>query len=52
MAGIETQTTPIWAPPLVIGRYDIVMDVDNDGFYDSGKDIIDSVLVRGFFVAS
>jgi len=48
--GTGTQTIQIWAPPLMIGSYDIVMDVDCDGVFDSGKDQVDSMLITGFFV--
>jgi hypothetical protein len=45
-----TQTIQIWAPPLVPGHYDIVMDVDNDGVFDTGLDLVDSVQIVGFNV--
>jgi hypothetical protein len=31
----------VWPAPLAAGRYDIVLDVDNDGLYDQGQDILD-----------
>jgi hypothetical protein len=43
------QTIQIWANA-VPGKYDIVMDVDNDGVFDAGLDLVDSVLIAGFFV--
>ena len=48
--GPGTQTIQIWAPPLVLGDYDIVMDVDNDGVFDAGQDLVDSVVITGFSV--
>lgn len=48
--GPGTQTIQIWAPPLVAGNYDIVMDWDNDGVFDAGLDLVDSVLITGFTV--
>jgi len=44
------QTIQIWASPLAEGIYDIVMDVNNNGIYDAGLDLIDSELVAGFIV--
>jgi hypothetical protein len=34
--------TAIWNPPLSIGEYDIVFDVNQNGYYDLGIDGIDS----------
>lgn len=48
--GPGTQTIQIWAPHLVAGNYDIVMDVDNDGVFDAGLDPVDSMLITGFHV--
>ena len=48
--GPGTQIIQIWAPPLVVGQYDIVMDVDNDGVFDTGQDLVDSMLITGFSV--
>lgn len=45
-----TQAIQIWAPPLVLGEYDVVMDVDNDGVYDTELDAVDSILIPGFNV--
>lgn len=33
--------TLVWSDPLVIGKYDIVVDVDSDGVYDEGTDALD-----------
>ena len=48
--GDGTQTVQVWAPPTVIGDYDIVMDVDRDGVYDAELDCVDSLEVVGFSV--
>jgi len=48
--GPGTQTIQIWAPPLVAGNYDIVMDADNDGVFDAGQDLVDSLQIAGFNV--
>jgi ribosomal protein S8E len=42
--------TPIWNPPLIVGSYDIVVDVGNDGFYNSSIDLVDSLTTTGFVV--
>jgi len=34
----------IWAAPLKPGEYDIVVDVDGDGFYNSGIDALDEAI--------
>jgi len=44
------QTIQIWAPPLIAGSYDIVMDVNNNGIFDAGLDLVDSVVITGFSV--
>jgi len=49
-SGAGTQTIQIWATPLIVGSYDVVMDVDNDGVFDEELDIIDSVTITGFNV--
>ena len=47
--GPENQTIQIWAPPLKVGDYDIVMDANNNGVLDTG-DIADSIRIPDFFV--
>lgn len=45
--------TIVWHAPLVPGLYDIVADVDRDGYYNAAKDCLDSSSVQvaaGFFV--
>ena len=44
------QKVQIWAPPLVVGKYDIVMDANNNGVFDAGTDLVDSLLITGFNV--
>ena len=34
----------IWPHPLTPGQYDIIIDVDRDGLYDEGSDILDGYL--------
>ncbi|GAF71900.1 unnamed protein product, partial [marine sediment metagenome] len=43
--------TKIWEPPLTPGEYDVVIDRDRDGHYNSGVDIIDSLDPVGFTVS-
>ena len=33
---------PVWIPPLVPGRYDVIIDMDQDGKYTLGTDYIDA----------
>ena len=45
--------TPVWTSGLVPGKYDIVVDVDQDGIYDEGTDALDDMDVKetaGLFV--
>jgi hypothetical protein len=49
-SGPGNQTIQIWAPPLTVGAYDIVMDANNNGVFETGTDLIDSVLITGFHV--
>jgi hypothetical protein len=49
-SGPGNQTIRIWAPPLTVGAYDIVMDANNNGVFETGTDLIDSVLITGFHV--
>jgi hypothetical protein len=57
--GDETATTNssgyleikrIWSPTLTIGKYDIVVDVNGDGIYNSSIDYVDSLTATGFEV--
>ncbi|MEJ5251034.1 MAG: hypothetical protein HPY54_02770 [Chthonomonadetes bacterium] len=38
---------PVWQPLLVPGRYDVIIDVDEDGKYTLGTDYIDAGLTPG-----
>ncbi|MCW4015854.1 MAG: hypothetical protein NWF06_05740 [Candidatus Bathyarchaeota archaeon] len=49
-SGQGTQTIQIWVPPTIIGNYDIVMDVDQDGVFDAQLDQVDSLEITGFSV--
>jgi hypothetical protein len=42
----------VWGSPLVIGKYDIVIDVNGNGIYDEGVDARDDmdITTEGFFV--
>ena len=44
--------TPLWTSGLVPGKYDIVVDVNQNGVYDDGVDVLDDYEVEtaGFFV--
>lgn len=45
--------TLVWNSPLTPGKYDIVVDVNNNGFYDVGIDALDDSdieVTAGFFV--
>jgi len=33
--------SPVWGPPLTLGKYDIVVDVNGNGKYDVGVDALD-----------
>ncbi len=35
-------TVPVWHAPLVVGEYDIVIDANQNGFYDASTDGLDS----------
>jgi hypothetical protein len=45
-----TQVVKIWDPPLSLGNYDIVEDVNCNGVYDEGIDLVDSITVVGAVV--
>ena len=40
----------IWSPTLNVGLYDIVVDVDKNGLYNSTMDYVDSLTTTGFEV--
>jgi hypothetical protein len=42
------QTVKLWDPPLTTGNYDIVEDVNCNGKYDQGIDVVDSLTLIGF----
>jgi hypothetical protein len=42
--------TKIWSPTLAVGKYDIVIDVNRNGMYDSGVDLVDNTTITGFEV--
>lgn len=42
--------TLAWAAPLTLGKYDVVLDFDENGLYDPGTDAIDSLGEAGFIV--
>ena len=39
--------TQVWGPPLKEGRYDLVLDVNGNGQYDQGVDVLDDYDVAG-----
>jgi hypothetical protein len=43
--------TLAWTAPLAVGRYDVVLDFDQDGVYTPGVDLIDSLDPAGFTVS-
>lgn len=43
--------TLAWAAPLAVGKYDVVLDFDQDGAYTPGTDLIDSLDGVGFTVS-
>jgi len=43
--------TLAWAPPLAVGKYDVVLDFNLDGQYTPGTDLIDSLNPVGFTVS-
>jgi hypothetical protein len=43
--------TLAWTAPLTVGRYDVVLDFNQDGLYTPGTDLIDSLDPAGFTVA-
>lgn len=43
--------TLAWSAPLTVGRYDVVLDFNNDGLYTPGTDLIDSLDSVGFTVS-
>jgi len=50
-AGVVPPTL-VWGLPLILGKYDIVVDVNGNGVYDEGVDALDDmdVTTAGFFV--
>jgi hypothetical protein len=49
----DVQPTLLWSSPLVVGKYDIVVDVDGDGLYYAESDALDDndiEVTAGFFV--
>lgn len=44
------ELTRIWSPILTIGEYDIVVDVNRDGVYNSTVDFVDNLTTTGFEV--
>jgi hypothetical protein len=44
------ETKEIWSPSIIVGKYDIVVDVDMDGKYNSTTDFADSLTTTGFEV--
>ncbi|MCW4044837.1 MAG: DNRLRE domain-containing protein [Candidatus Bathyarchaeota archaeon] len=51
--GVIMRQTPVWNHPLTPGKYDIVIDVNSNGVYDSGIDVLDDndiQVTAGFFV--
>ncbi|HKZ93706.1 MAG TPA: S8 family serine peptidase [Candidatus Bathyarchaeia archaeon] len=49
-SGGGTQIIPIWTPPLIVGSFDIVLDTNDNGVFDAGLDLVDSIIVPGFYV--
>ena len=47
---INQRHTKIWKAPLTIGKYDVVVDDDQNGKYDEETDFVDSVTTFGFEV--
>jgi hypothetical protein len=45
-------TTSLWQAPLTPGEYDIVADVNQNGYYDAGIDYVDHPNHPGFTVVS
>ncbi len=43
-------TYPIWLPTLTVGKYDVVVDINKDGYYNSTVDFVDSSSGTGFEV--
>ena len=43
--------TLAWTAPLTVGRYDVVLDFNQDGVYTPGTDLIDSLDPVGFTVS-
>lgn len=49
----EVRRTPVWNSPLTPGCYDIIIDVNGDGFYNAGYDLLDDnniAITAGFLV--
>ena len=44
-------STLAWAPDLATGKYDVVLDFNQDGVYTPGEDLIDGLDLVGFTVA-
>jgi hypothetical protein len=43
--------TLAWTAPLTVGRYDVILDFNQDGLYTAGTDLIDSLDPVGFTVS-
>ena len=50
MGGAGTFIEVAWGPPLIPGDYDIVLDEDQDGVYNSSYDAVDGATDVGFTV--
>jgi len=48
--GFLNTTNAIWLPILNVGNYDVVIDVNGNGIYDSGTDFVFDPTVTGFQV--
>ena len=42
-----TQIVKLWDPPLTVGDYDIIEDINRNGVYDEGIDAVDSITLVG-----
>ena len=47
---INQRHTKIWDAPLTIGKFDVVVDDDQNGRYNAGTDFVDSMQTFGFEV--
>lgn len=48
----DTEVVKLWDPPLTLGDYDIVEDINRNGVYDEGTDTVDSAILVGARVLS